>query len=99
MIAPETQYSTLSNLDGHVGDGEEVVELDAEGFVQLFLVLRLKRRLPRDNRRHGTARQSIKSRFSPKVWSPVRAGMLGFSPGGTLLILRSIILLILLLVY
>lgn len=35
----------VTHLDWHVGDGEEVVERNAECFVQLFLVFSLQRRL------------------------------------------------------
>lgn len=37
-----------TDLDGHVGNGEQIVELDAECFVQLLLVLGLERRLRKD---------------------------------------------------
>lgn len=49
-----------AHLDGHVGDCEEIVELDAKRFVQLFLVLGLQCRL--FSNRKGVAKTKTETR-------------------------------------
>lgn len=52
-----------AHLDGHVGDGEEIIKLDAKCFVQLFLVLGLQCRLSTREKRCQNKTLCLKKRW------------------------------------